>query len=295
MTCTTPSLMDATSVTHTRPGARWRSLGLGDVWEYRNLLLNLGLRDVKLRYKQTLLGVAWVVLQPVLSAGILTAVFGFIAAVPSPSGVPYFVFAYLGQVAWTLFSLTLTRTSGSMVGSAALVMKIYFPRPILPLATILAVLLDFAICCALAVPMVILYGKNGVNVPVLAASSLVLIVCATGIGFVFAALSVRFRDVLVPAPIIVQLGLYASPVAYGLDVARASLTRHSARYFDLYMLNPLASVVEAFRWSLLGQGLFLPGYFVYGAVFSAVVFAGGFRGVPRLRGKVRGCHLARRP
>ena len=156
--------MDANSLTHIRPGARWRSLGLADVWEYRNLLLSLGLRDVKLRYKQTLLGVAWVVLQPVLSAGILTAVFGFIAAVPSPSGVPYFVFAYMGQVAWTLFSLTLTRTSGSMVGSAALVMKIYFPRPILPLATILSVLLDFAICLALAVPMVILYGRNGVNI-----------------------------------------------------------------------------------------------------------------------------------
>jgi len=268
--------MDATSVTHIRPGARWRSLGFGDVWEYRNLLLNLGLRDVKLRYKQTLLGVAWVVLQPVLSAGILTAVFGFIAAVPSPSGVPYFVFAYMGQVAWTLFSLTLTRTSGSMVGSAALVMKIYFPRPILPLATILSVLLDFAICLALAVPMVVLYGKNGINIPVLAASSLVLILCATGIGFVFAALSVRFRDVLFLLPIIVQLGLYASPVAYGLDVARASLTRHSERYFNLYMLNPLASVVEAFRWSLLGQGLFLPGYFVYGAVFGLVVFVAGF-------------------
>ncbi len=249
---------------------------MGDVWEYRNLLLNLGLRDVKLRYKQTLLGVAWVVLQPVLSAGILTAVFGFIAAVPSPSGVPYFVFAYLGQMAWTLFGLTLTRTSGSMVGSAALVMKIYFPRPILPLATIIAVLLDFAICFALAVPMVILYAKGGVNVPVLLASSLVLILCSTGIGFVFAALSVRFRDVLFLLPLIVQLGLYASPVAYGLDVARDALTKHSDRYFDLYMLNPLASVVEAFRWSLLGQGLFLPRHFAYGAVFAVVTFVAGF-------------------
>jgi len=268
--------MDHTSVTHIRRGARWRSFGLADVWEYRNLFLNLGLRDVKLRYKQTILGVLWVVLQPLLSAGILTAVFGFIAAVPSPSGVPYFVFAYLGQMAWTLFSLTLTRTSGSLVGSAALVMKIYFPRPILPLATIIAVLLDFAICFALAVPMVILYGKGGINVPVLAASSLVLILCATGIGFMFAALSVRFRDVLFLLPIIVQLGLYASPVAYGLDVARANLSKYSDRYFDLYMLNPLASQVEAFRWSLLGQGLFLPEHFAYGAVFAVVVFVAGF-------------------
>jgi lipopolysaccharide transport system permease protein len=267
--------MDATSVTHIRSGARWRLLGLGDVWAYRGLLLSLGVRDVKLRYKQTLLGVAWVVLQPVLSAGILTAVFGFIAAVPGPAGVPYFVFAYLGQVAWTLFSLALTRTSGSMVGSAAIVMKIYFPRPILPLATIVAVLLDFAICFALAVPMVIIYGRGAVNLPVLVASSLVLIACATGIGFVFATLSVRFRDVLFLLPIIVQLGLYASPVAYGLDVARTGLTRHSPLYFDIYMLNPLAGVVEAFRWSLLGYGLFLPGYLAYGAVVSLLVLVAG--------------------
>ena len=114
------------------------------------------------------------------------------------------------------------------------------------------------------------------NLPRPRGSSIVLILCATGIGFVFAALSVRFRDVLFLLPIIVQLGLYASPVAYGLEVARSSLTRHSERYFDLYMLNPLASVVEAFRWSLLGQGLFLPRSFAYGAIFSSIGFVVGF-------------------
>lgn len=268
--------MAASPVIHIRRGARWRWLGVADVWEYRGLLLNLGLRDVKLRYKQTLLGALWVVLQPLLSAGILTAVFGFIAAVPSPSGVPYFVFAYLGQMAWTLFSLTLSRTSGSMVGSAALVMKIYFPRPILPLATIIAVLLDFAICFALAVPMIVMYGTGTINLPILAASSVVILLCATGIGLVLAAVSVRFRDVLYLLPLIIQLGLYASPVAYGLDVARTSLTRYSPRYFDLYMLNPMASLVEAFRFSLLGRGLFLPAHFAYGAVFSVIIFVAGF-------------------
>jgi lipopolysaccharide transport system permease protein len=264
------------SIVHIRPGARWRSLGLGDLWEYRGLLLNLGLRDVKLRYKQTILGVLWVILQPLLSAGILTAVFGVIASVPSPSGVPYFVLAYLGQLAWTLFGMTLTRTSGAMVGSAAMVTKVYFPRPILPLATLIAVLLDFAICFALAVPMIAWYGTGSVNVPVLLATSVTLMLCATGIGFIFATLSVRFRDVLFLLPMIVQLGLYASPVAYGLEVARDSLLRRGTFYFDLYMLNPVTSLVEAFRWSLLGQGLFLPTYVAYGFVVSLLVFIAGF-------------------
>ena len=207
--------MDYNTTVHVRPGFRWRSLGMADVWQYRGLLLSLGIRDLKLRYKQTLFGVAWVVLQPLLSAGILTAVFGFIAAVPSPAGVPYFVFAYLGQMPWTLFSMTLARTSGSMVGSMALVMKIYFPRPILPLSTILSVLLDFAISFVLAVPMIWLYGSGTVNVPAVVSSGVALVLCASGIGFAMSALSVRFRDVLLVLPLMVQLGLYASPVAYG--------------------------------------------------------------------------------
>lgn len=268
--------METTDLVHIRRGDFWQSLRVGDIWRYRTLLLSLGLRDVKLRYKQTLLGVAWVVLQPLLSAGILTVVFGYIAAMPGPAGVPYFVFAYLGQMAWTLFSLTISRTSGSMVGSAALVMKIYFPRPILPLATIVAVLLDFLISFSLALPMIALYGNGAINVPVVTATALLLVFCATGVGFVLAAVSVRYRDVLFLLPIVVQLGLYASPVAYGLDVARDNLGKYSPGYFDIYMLNPLASLVESFRWGLSGYGLFLPGRFAYSAVFSIVILVVGF-------------------
>lgn len=268
--------MDTIPVVHIRRGARWRALGLGDVWQYRGLLLSLGLRDVKLRYKQTVLGVAWVVLQPLLAAGILTGVFGLIAGVPSPEGIPYFVFAYVGQMAWTLFSLTLTRTSGAMVGNIILVTKIYFPRPILPLATILAVLLDFLIGFALAVPMIMWYGSGTINLPVVAGACLALMLSAAGIGFVLAAISVRFRDVLYLLPLVVQVGLYASPVAYGLTVARDSLSKYNPGYFDLYMLNPLSSPIEAFRWALLGEGLFLPRYFAYSAVCSIVLFIVGF-------------------
>jgi lipopolysaccharide transport system permease protein len=268
--------MDHISVTHIRRGARWQALGFGDIWQYRGLLFSLGLRDVKLRYKQTLLGVAWVVLQPLLSAGILTAVFGLIAAVPSPEGVPYFAIAYLGQMGWSLFSLTVTRTSGSMVGNIALVMKIYFPRPILPLATILAVLLDFAISFAIAIPLLVMYGTGVVNIPVVLVAGLALVLCAAGVGFLLATISVRFRDVIFVLPFIVQLGLYASPVAYQLEFARRNLEPHSHWYFVVYMLNPLASLVEAFRWGLLGRGLFLPGYFAYGVVASVGIFLVGF-------------------
>jgi lipopolysaccharide transport system permease protein len=268
--------MDSAPLVHIRRGARWRGFGFGDVWAYRGLLLSLGVRDIKLRYKQTLLGVVWVVMQPLLSAGIMTIVFGYIAAVPGPAGVPYFVFAYLGQMAWSLFSLTVARTSGSMIGSMALVMKVYFPRPILPLATIFAVLLDFVISFMLAVPMVILYGSGGINVPIALVAGVSLMLAATGIGFLLAAVSVRFRDVLFVLPLILQLGLYASPVAYGVDVARDNLTRYSPDYFTAYMLNPLASLIEAFRWSLLAHGTVLPGFFAYSVFASVALFVCGF-------------------
>ena len=279
--------MDSNTTVHVQPGFRWRSLGMLDVWQYRGLLLSLGIRDLKLRYKQTLFGVAWVVLQPLMSAGILTAVFGFIAAVPSPAGVPYFVFAYLGQMPWTLFSMTLARTSGSMVGSIGLVMKIYFPRPILPLSTILSVLLDFAISFGLAIPMVVLYGRGPVNLPAVVLSGVALVLCAAGIGFALSALSVRFRDVLMVLPVLVQLGLYASPVAYGLEVARNNLTKYSPTYFDVYMLNPTASLIETFRWGLLGHGLFLREYLHLRCRAVGIGVPRGLRVLPRSREEIR--------
>lgn len=266
--------MSSTAFVHIRPSGRWRWLNIRELWEYRDLLLSLGLRDVMLRYKQTLLGVVWVVLQPIVSAGILTAVFGFVAAAPSPAGVPYFVFAYLGQMAWTLFGLTLARTGGALVGNGAIVLKIYFPRIILPLATLLAVLLDFLIGFSIALPMVFAYTTH-ISLWAVVISGLGLILAATGLGLIVAAISAKFRDILFLLPLVVQLGLYASPVAYGLDIARDNLAKYSPRYFDLYMLNPLSALIEAFRWGLLGQGLFLPGYFVYGMVASLALFAAG--------------------
>ena len=268
--------MPSSTIVHIRRGAHWRALGLADIWAYRGLLLSLGLRDVKLRQKQTLLGIAWVVLQPVLSAGVLTAVFGLVVAVPTPGSIPFFVFAYIGQMGWSLFSLAVARTSGSLVGNTALVMKIYFPRPILPLAGVVAGLVDFGISFVLAVPMIAVYGHGGINFPIAVLAGISLVLLATGVGFLFSSLSVRFRDVLLILPFLVQLGLFASPVAYSLAVARDNLSARSPGYFALYMLNPLASLIEAFRWALLGEGLFVMRSFAVAVVLSWVIFVAGF-------------------
>jgi lipopolysaccharide transport system permease protein len=257
------------------PGSTWRLLALRDVWEYRYLLLMFGLRDVKLRYKQTFLGVLWVVMQPLLSAGLMTVVFGYIAGMPSAEGVPYFAFAYTGQLAWTLFSLAVARTAGSMVGNIAMVTKIYFPRPILPFASLLAALLDFAIASAIAIPIVVIYGQGWPNLPAVLGASVLLLLGATGIGLLLAAVSVSYRDALYVLPLLLQVGLYACPVAYGLQVVRESLSKFSPAYFEIYMLNPAASLVELFRWGLLGQGLITPRHVTYSAVACSLVFVVG--------------------
>ncbi len=133
-----------------KPPSRWAPLNLREVWEFRDLLTRLTIRDLKLRYKQTALGVIWVVLQPLLAAGILSFVFGQVANLPS-DGVPYFVFAYVGMMCWTLFSQTLTKIAGSLVGNAALVSKIFFPRLVLPLSTVGSTMVDFAVSLAMGV------------------------------------------------------------------------------------------------------------------------------------------------
>jgi lipopolysaccharide transport system permease protein len=266
---------ESTPVVHVRRNARWRGLGLADIWAYRGLMLTLGLRDIKLRQKQTLLGIGWVVLQPLLSAGVLTVVFGLVVAVPTPGGLPFFVFAYLGQMGWSLFSVSLSRTSGSLRGNVALVMKIYFPRPILPFAGVVAGLVDFSIAFTLAIPMIAAYS-TGIHIPVAVLAGISMVLLATGIGFMFSSLSVKYRDVLYGLPFVVQLGMYASPVAYSLALARENLEARSPLYFALYMLNPITSLVESFRWALLGEGLFLPGYLAYAVAVSVLVFVAGF-------------------
>ncbi len=218
---------------------------LSEVWEHRELLLFLTWRDLRVRYKQTALGAAWALLQPLLTMLVFSVFFGALARMPS-DGVPYPVFAYCGLLPWQLFAFALTGAAQSLTANERLVTKVYFPRLILPLAAVLAGLVDFAVAFALLVPLMLAYGvRPGAAVATLPLFVALLLVTAVGVGLGLGALNVRFRDVRHALPFLTQLWLFATPIAYP-----ASLVPE--RFRALMGLNPMAGVVEGFRWALLG-------------------------------------------
>lgn len=223
-----------------------RTLGfVGDLWAFRDLLWSLADRDLRLRYRQTVLGVAWVVLQPLLGALIFTFVFGVVAGL-SGDGVPYFILTFASLAGWALFAGIFTRASGSLVQNSGLIAKVWFPRVVLPCSTVPAALIDFAIASVVLAGLMLATGT-----PIPATVWLVplwilgLVVLAVGLGLVGAALMVSYRDVQHILPVGIQLLLYASPVAY-------AATHVPERYLALYYLNPLAPLLEGLRASLLG-------------------------------------------
>ena len=251
-----------------KPGSGWQALNLREVWQYRDLLITLAMRDVMLRYRQTALGVVWVVLQPLMAAGIFSFVFGRVAKLSS-DGVPYFVFSYAGLLAWNAFNSTLGKSSGALVGSAHLVSKVYFPRMVLPLATVIGTLIDFAVALVLMFVLLILYGLSPtMNLLTMPVWLLLILTMSLGIGLFASALTVSYRDVGYIVPVFVQILMYASPVAY----ASSALPKEVQ---GVYLLNPLAPLLEAFRWSVLGRGQFHAGYVAYAAVFSIAAFVFG--------------------
>ena len=246
----------------------WRGYSARELWDFRDLLVVLGARDVKLRYRQTALGVIWVILQPLIGAGIFSLVFGNVAKLPS-EGIPYFLFAYAGFLGWNAFQGTLSRASMCLVQSSHLISKVFFPRLILPLSTVLSTLLDFAVGLAFLVVLWFVYDVSpGPRILLLPVWMFLLQCLALGIGFYASALTVRFRDVQHALPVLTQFVLYASPVAYA-----ASVVPESVRTF--YQLNPLTGLLEAFRWSLVGNGALDPRHIAYSAVVSLVVFVWG--------------------
>ncbi|HVM07311.1 MAG TPA: ABC transporter permease [Acidimicrobiales bacterium] len=251
-----------------RPKARWSLFHLGELWEFRDLLVTFAGRDVRLRYRQTALGVIWVVVQPLLAAGILSFVFGSVADLPS-EGVPYFVFAYAGTLAWTAFSSTLTKASGSLVGNAALVSKVFFPRMLLPLSVVGSTLLDFAVALVVMAVLVVVGGVTpGVAIVLVPVWLLLVLLLALGVGFLASSLMVRYRDVQYVLPVAIQFALFASPVAYAVDAVPES----ARPFFDL---NPLVGVLEAFRWSLLDVDAPSAGALAYSAIAAVVLFVVG--------------------
>jgi lipopolysaccharide transport system permease protein len=216
-----------------------------ELWAYRTLLARFAARDVTLRYRQTALGITWVILQPLLGAGVLSFVFGTVANLDGPSGIPYFVFSLTGMVSWTAFSQVTIRSSTSLVGNAQLVSKVFFPRLLLPLSTVMSTLVDVGVSLVLLAVLIGAYGVvPGVAVVLLPLWILLLIAAALGVGMAAGALMVRYRDVQYLLPVAVQFLLYASPVAYSLAAVPAS-----AR--TVLTLNPLTGLLEGVRWSVL--------------------------------------------
>jgi len=224
----------------------WLALGLRDLWEHRELLYFLVWRDVKVRYKQTLLGAAWAILQPVMTMVIFTVLFNFIAKMPS-DGFPYPIFSFAALLPWTYFSGALGRVTSSVVGNAQLVSKVYFPRLIIPLAGVVSGLVDFAISFVVLIAMMFYYRIHP-TWAILTLPIFLLLATATalGIGLWLAALNTRYRDVGYIIPFIIQFWMYACPVIYAVSAV-------PQKWRLLYSLNPMVGVIEGFRWALLGN------------------------------------------
>lgn len=229
-----------------KPSQGWVNLKLKDVWEYRELLYFLVWRDIKVRYKQTVLGAAWAVIQPVFAMVIFSVFFGKLAKVPS-DGLPYPIFAYTALLPWQLFAHALTESGNSLVASQQLIKKVYFPRLAIPLAAVLAGLVDFAIAFVVLLGMMFYYGiYPTVAIVTLPLFILFAIATALAAGLWLSALNVEYRDVRYTIPFLTQFWLFATPVVYP-----SSLVPEPWR--ALYGLNPMAGVVEGFRWALLGK------------------------------------------
>lgn len=228
-----------------QPSRGWVSLRLNELWEYRELLYFLTWRNIKVRYKQTVLGAAWAVIQPFFTMLVFSLFFGRLAKIPS-DGVPYPIFSYAALVPWTFFAMGLTNSSNSMVGHQNLIKKVYFPRMAIPIATLCAGLVDFAIAFSVLLLMMVYYDVAPTSNIVWLPALLALAFCtALAVGLWLSALNVRYRDIRFTVPFLTQFWLFATPIAYP-----SSLLDEPWR--TVYGLNPMAGVVEGFRWALVG-------------------------------------------
>ena len=228
-----------------RPGGGWTSLGLRELWEYRELLYFLVWRDIKVRYKQTILGGAWAIIQPFFMMIVFSLFFGLLARVPS-DGLPYPVFTFCALLPWQLFAHALSESSNSLVANERLITKVYFPRLVVPLSAVLGGLVDFAIAFVVLLAMIAYYGLT-LHLAVLTLPLLVLLAVMTafGVGLWLSALNVQYRDVRYTLTFLTQFWMFSTPIAYPSSIV-------PQRWRLLYGLNPMAGVVEGFRWALLG-------------------------------------------
>ncbi len=229
------------------PPRGWIRLGLGELWEYRELIYFLAIREIKVRYKQTAVGVLWAVIQPLLTMLIFTLFFGRLGKMPS-DGIPYSIFSLSALIPWTFFSVGLTAASNSLVTNSNLITKIYFPRLAIPISTVLSGLVDFAIGMVLLLVFMSFKGFHpGSKMIWFPAFLLLSLVTALGVSLWLSALNVEYRDVRYVVPFLVQFWMFATPIAYSAKMLKEP-------WLTIYSLNPMVGVVEGFRWSVLGRG-----------------------------------------
>jgi lipopolysaccharide transport system permease protein len=246
----------------------WARPKLRELWEYRELLFFFVWRDIKVRYRQTVMGAMWAVIQPIFTMVIFSLFFGRLAKVPS-DGLPYPVFSYAALVPWTFFATALTQASNSLVVSANMVKKIYFPRLTLPIATVLAGVIDFVLAFTVLLGMMLFYGLvPTINVLWLPFFLLLALITSLGVGLWLSAMNVQFRDVHYTIPFLTQAWLFVTPIAYP-----SSLLPEPWR--TLYGLNPMAGVVEGFRWALLGTDTAPGPMTLVSAVVALTLFISG--------------------
>jgi lipopolysaccharide transport system permease protein len=232
-------------VTIIRPSRGWVSLKLHELWEYRELLFFLAWRDISVRYKQTILGAAWAIIQPFFTMLVFSLFFGRLGQIPS-DGVPYPIFSYAALLPWQYFATALAGSADSLVGSANLLSKVYFPRLVIPMASVLPAVIDFAIAFVVLIGMMFFYGITPTwNIVWLPLFLLLALVTALGVGLWLSAMNVQYRDIRYTVPFITQFWLFASPVAYPSSMI-------PEQWRPLYGINPMAGVIEGFRWALLG-------------------------------------------
>ena len=252
-----------------KPPKSWLPANPGEIWDFRGLLVRFLSRDLTLRYRQTFLGMIWVVLQPLLGAGALSFVFGSVAGLKGPNGIPIFVLSFAGMTMWNLFGTLTTRSSGSLLQNSALISKVFFPRLILPMSTMLSTLVDFGVAL---VVLAVLLAANGVFAGAALVALPIWIVlfalAGLGIGSASAAMSVRYRDIQYILPVMMQFLPFVSPVGFTL-----ANSPHGLRW--LVLANPLTGLLEGARWSLLGTPFPPIGTLLYSVIGTLVVAVGG--------------------
>jgi lipopolysaccharide transport system permease protein len=251
-----------------RPISGWVPINLRDLWAYRELLYFLTWRDIKVRYKQTALGMAWVVLQPLLLMLVFTMFFGRLVELPS-DGIPYPLFTYIALLPWQLFSRALNEGSMSLIAHERVITKTYFPRILLPASAVLASLIDFGIAFLVLIGFILFYGVHpGLAIFTLPVFVLLVVMTAFGVSLWLAAFNVLYRDVRYVLPFLTQLWMFATPIIYPVSVVPDS-------WRLLYSLNPMVGVVEGFRWAVLGNTSGMDAMFGLSALVVASVLGGG--------------------